>query len=161
MSSVPPLAPEEFILRRVPPHFDIMTLADGSHRPPSNAMMPRKLRDGSVETALSCSRLLLTTPAELLSQLQLMEPSIDSTGWKVCYLRVSDVNGIRDGDNGYLSVVTDPRYDIPVDLGHCGIYGANQQPCPRTKIAAKKLAAIARILTDKQVCSMPRGLSVY
>jgi hypothetical protein len=159
VSLVPPIDPDEILLRRVPPsspsNRTVVQTEDGVERPASNTMRPR-----DDEHALSCSRLLLTSPGGLLRQLAEFKRPIDPAGWRVCWFRVRDIEAIQDGDNGHLVVTTDPRTDPPADLGHCGIYGSAGGPCPRSKGAAKRLAEAARLLTSEQVASLKAGDSI-
>ena len=156
MGSIPPLELDEVLLRRVPPSRPecrtIEIRPDGSERVTSVVMSPR-----SHEEALSCSRLRFTTPLDLLANLRQMSPPIDPTGWKVCCLFVSDIQQIEDGPHGRLEVLADPRLEPPVDLGHCGIYGAQRTACPRNKLTKKRLADAARILTPTQMETLHSG----
>lgn len=166
MESVPPLADDEILLRRVPPSTPqfttIQRTSDGSERPTSSSMTPRKDSDTQeVEVALSCTRLRLTSPRRLLDQLSEEDPPIDPTGWSVCWFRVADVIRIQDGENGNLEVHPEPREECPIDLGHCGIYGASRKPCPSSKSTTRKLAKIARVLTPDQVTLIRAGDSIH
>ena len=67
-----PLDADEILLRRIPPPLEKNSklLSDGSRRPNSDRMTPRKDPEtGNVEQALSCSRLSHTSPRQLLDQL--------------------------------------------------------------------------------------------
>jgi hypothetical protein len=165
MAGADPLDINEILLRRVPPDRPgfqtTSTTSDGSKRPSSGTMKPRRNDvTQEVEVALSCSRLKLTSPAQLLQQLLQLPDPIDPAGWSVCWFRVADVLRIADGANGFLEVHAEPRTEPPADAGHCGIYGHGQQPCPSTDSAARKLAKIARILSAEQVASLQAGDSI-
>ncbi|MFV0445063.1 MAG: hypothetical protein ACK5Q5_15925 [Planctomycetaceae bacterium] len=82
MGEVPPLDPDEILLRRIPPsrpeNKTVDVDADGTERAARNVMSPRKSRKtGEFEQGLSCSRLRLTSPRELLAALGDRDPS----GW--------------------------------------------------------------------------------
>ncbi len=151
MGPGPAINADEILLRRVRPPLDerCKALSDGSRRPNSDVMACR-----SDEVALSCSRLRLTSPRQLLDQLRQMSDPIDPKGWGVCWFRFSDVVQIADGEDGHLEVWIEPTQ---IDLGHCGIYASNGRPCPNTRSARRKLALIARLLSDEQIKLLQAG----
>lgn len=162
MESVPPIEEDEILLRRVPPSTPTMRLvelrSDGTERVASVVMTPRKDRlTGACEEALSCSRLRLISPMQLLENLRDGNPPIDPTGWRVCYFRVADIRRIGDGPQGFLDVRADPRTSPPIDLGHCGIYGSNGQPCPKGKSTVRRMAEVTQLFSEDQVSRIQAG----
>ena len=162
MESVPPIEEDEILLRRVPPSTPTMRLvelrSDGTERVASVIMTPRKDRlTGACEEALSCSRLRLISPMQLLENLKVGKPPIDPTGWRICYFRVADIRKVEDGPRGCLEVRADPRTAPPIDLGHCGIYGADGQPCPSGKSTTRRMAEVTKLLTLEQVSRIQAG----
>ena len=125
---------KEFIIHRIPPPLDQSTkdAGNGEFRPTSQRMQLLKPDD----SGLSCSRVCVTSPHELLEQLRTQNK--DPSGWGVCVLPVAKV--IEMG----LEVVHVPE---PNDAGHCEIRGKFARKTP------KKLAKISRMLTDEEIKS--------
>lgn len=127
---------DEIILRRIPPDTDVVSTQgnpDGTLRATSSRL---KLRPG--EQGLSCTRLCLTSPLQLLQQLTF--DGIEPEGWMVCRLFVSEVNELG------LQVLALPTDRDP---GHCEIRPTAAQPY--TGGMASKLAKKTRILTQQEV----------
>ena len=101
-----------------------------------------QLRQG--EIGLSCTRLLLTSPWELLEQLRLQDKSPDD--WMVCRISVADVRALG------LDVVHVPTDD---DYGHCEVRG--NRSVQISKGIASKLAKKTRILTDDEIATVKAG----
>jgi hypothetical protein len=145
-----PIAPGEVLLRRVPPCTDKVVRRkiddQGVLRPASSATSTREN-----EEYLSCSRLQITSPRQLLEQLD------DSTGWGVCCFRARDVQTLSDGGGGHLTLRHEPEENDP---GHAGIYSAGFRPYPQAKSPAKHLAKVARMLTDDELQRLRPGESV-
>ena len=134
---------EEFIIRRVPPSSDKMTFSKGKTDSPNarKRATSSTLNLRPLELGLSCSRLLITSPSQLLAQVNL---SIKD-GWEVSVWKVKD---LPDG----LSVVVTPSVPQELDPGHCEI----RSPCFSEKLKSK-LAQASTILTDNQVEKMKAG----
>ena len=93
------------------------------------------------EIGLSCSRLAVTSPKQLLAQIN---ASVHD-GWEVCIWKVSD---IPEG----LSVVITPSSPPELDPGHCEIRSQNFTDRLRSKLAKASV-----VLTHAQVESMRAG----
>ncbi len=138
-----PVSKEEYIIRRVPPSSDKMIYSKVKANSPNarkratSAALYR--RQG--ELGLSCSRLSITSPIQLLSQVNL--PSLD--GWEVCVWRVGD---LPEG----LSVMITPSVPPELDRGHCEIRSRDF-----SKRLISKLADASTILTTDQVANMKAG----
>lgn len=120
------LGETEVIIRRIPPSEKMETVKqtnDGGLRPTSATLY---LRDG--ETGLSCSRLSITSPVELLRQID----ESTASGWSVAMWVVKDIP--RD-----LEVVITPSDPPSLDLGHCEI-----RPKPGVKFSDKLASKLAR-----------------
>lgn len=126
------LVPEsELILRRIPPDGTPKTVkvdAEGISRPTSGMMATR-----AGEAGLSCSRKAMTSPAELLAQLELQGK--DSTGWMVCELSVSAVTSL-----GFKVIICPTE----LDPGHCEIRPTGELTF--SKGNCRKLARHAQII---------------
>lgn len=132
----------EVLLRRVPPSSDafrtICERADNGFRATSVVMST-----GKDEQDLSCSRLRLTSPRQLLDHLR--EDGIEPEGWHVCYFLASDVRALGM-EIDFTPTTRDP--------GHCSITGPGGLAYPNSK--AQKLARRTRILTADEVDSLPQ-----
>lgn len=133
----------EYIIRRIPPprpNMDfIAPKTDGRWRATSASL---HVREG--EAGLSCSRLAVTSPKQLLSQIN---ASVHD-GWEVCFWKVSE---IPEG----LLVVTTPSAPPELDPGHCEIRSENF-----TDRLKSKLAKASMILTHTQVETLRAGDSL-
>ena len=134
---------DEFIIRRIPPskpqiQLDfIKPIDDRRYRATSIALA---LRQG--ETGLSCSRLRITSPKQLLAQ----DGVTITDGWTVAIWRVDEL------PTG-LQVVATPSKPAELDLGHCEI-----RPIDRyTKALQSKLAGASVILSAEEIDSMNAG----
>ena len=133
---------KEIILRRIPPSGKIESTQvrpEGGLRAVSFHLQIKK-----GETGLSCSRLLLTSPRELLEQLKCY--GIPKEGWMVCRMFASD---IRDLSLEIVYCKTDQ------DPGHCEIRSTPNHPYPKT--IRSKLAKKTRILTEDEVDGLQAG----
>ena len=121
---------DEFIIRRIPPGKpgQDTVLPPNGERATSATLM---LREG--EIGLSCSRLSITSPEELLAQI---DKSADE-GWSVCEWKVSELP--ED-----LHVVVTPSDPPELDLGHCEIRAKPGNVYSRK--LASKLAKVRKIL---------------
>ena len=133
-----PILGDEILLRRIPPssagNVTISERPDGGCRATSWAMKTKPSED-----ALSCSRLKLTSPNQLLDML--LSQGKDSSEWHVCEFKVSDVLELG------LEIAFTPT---EIDPGHCSITAQNGSPYPNgTK--AQKLAKRTRILTQEEI----------
>jgi hypothetical protein len=151
------VASDEILLRRVPPSTqDFVTVrADGGIERPTSVTL--RTRRNTSEQSLSCTRLKMTSPSELLGQLALGGSPMDASGWRVCCFLASDLLQLDDDGDGKLTVVHEPRIIPPVDLGHCGIYGSAGRPYPQAKGVSARLARIARMLTEEEVANTKAG----
>ena len=135
-----PVSGDEYIIRRIPPprpSMDFITQkSDGLWRATSAAL---HRREG--EMGLSCSRLAITSPKQLLAQIN---ASVHD-GWEVCIWKVSD---IPEG----LSVVITPSSPPELDPGHCEIRSQNFTDRLRSKLAKASV-----VLTHAQVETMRAG----
>ncbi len=111
----------EYIIRRIPPGRpgQDTVLPPAGERATSATLMLREGEDG-----LSCSRLSITSPEDLLAQI---DKSTDE-GWSVCVWKVSE---LPEG----LQVVVTPSDPPELDPGHCEI-----RP-KRGRVFSKKLAS--------------------
>jgi hypothetical protein len=100
------------------------------------------------EEGLSCTRLKITSPRDLLGQLHL--DGIDPQGWMVCRILVADVEKLG------LTVRASPTDRDP---GHCEIRGTPQQSY--TSGVSSKLAKGTRILTDDEVETLVAGGEIF
>lgn len=127
----------EVLLRRVPPSSDyfqtICERADGGFRATSPVMSTRNDEDD-----LSCSRLRLISPQDLLNDLR--NDGKEPRGWHVCRFLVSDVKELG------LEIAFTPTERDP---GHCSITSKDGLAYPNNK--AKKLARQTKILTDEEI----------
>ena len=144
MSPAEPIGNDEVILRRIPPTTIGM---DSTKQLPNGRLRATSVRlstrDG--EHGLSCTRLIQTSPQELLNGL--VAESIDPTGWLVCRLLVSEVRQLG------LEVIHKPTLK---DTGHCEILGADgvlQYPNSHNSKLAKK----SLILTNEEVSTLKAG----
>lgn len=127
---------EEFIIRRIPagkPGFDT-TIETASGKRASSATLG--LRDN--ETGLSCSRLSITAPTDLLKQ----AGKTLQDDWMICVWKVSDLPD-------ELEVVITPSVPKELDPGHCEIRA--KQGKKYDQKAASKLARKSRILTPEEM----------
>ena len=135
---------DEVIIRRIPPSTaggaSTKELHDGRHRATSFRMSTKH----PDETGLSCSRMKLTSPRELLDQLQIH--GIDPVGWTVCRLLVRDVRELG------LDVVFCRTDDDP---GHCEIRGKDGLDFPNK--SSSRLAKKSLILTEEQIKTLKAG----
>lgn len=125
----------ELVIRRIPPDGNPKTVkadADGTLRPTSGMMATR-----SGEVGLSCSRKALTSPSELLLQLeaQMKDPS----GWMVCEVPVATVTAL-----GFKVIIC----PTDIDPGHCEIRPTGELTF--SKGNCRKLARAARIITETE-----------
>jgi hypothetical protein len=134
---------EEYIIRRVPPSSDKMIYSkvkadspNARKRATSAALFRRQ-----GELGLSCSRLSITSPIQLLSQVNLS--FLD--GWEVSVWRVGD---LPEG----LSVVITPSDPPELDRGHCEIRSPDF-----SKRLLSKLAYASTILTLDQLVNIKAG----
>lgn len=133
---------KEIILRRIPPDGQIPSTQarpDGRLRAISARLQIKK-----GETGLSCSRLLITSPSELLDQLEFS--SILKEGWMVCRMCASDIRDLGL-DIFYCKTNQDP--------GHCEIRSTPSQSYSNT--IRSKLAKTTRILTEDEIESLQAG----
>ena len=149
---VPPLDEGEVLLHRIPPRGKSGKKKRAAFGSPVKAreLRPRLNRDHG----LSCSRLRLTSPADLLRAVSDHE---DADLWTVCALRVADVLSVvdpEDPDGGRLRVVVKPE---PHDPGHVEIVGPGDRPCPYELVPREALAGLARILSDEEVQNLRAG----
>lgn len=131
---------EEYIIRRIPPsrpNMDFIAKKSETRSRATSAALYR--REG--ELGLSCSRLLITSPAELLAQVN----ASHRDGWGVCIWKVSE---IPDG----LSVVIVPCNPPDLDPGHCEIRSTDF-----TDRLKSKLAKASTVLTPKEIESLQAG----
>ncbi len=143
MDGSEPVEDDEVILRRIPP--STRDLASTTARPDGRLRATSvRLSRRDDEAGLSCSRLVLTSPTDLLNQLH--EQEIDPAGWLVCRIFVKDVRDLG------LDVMPKPMENDP---GHCEIYAADFKPFPNKKAA--KLAKKTRILMDEEVNRLKAG----
>jgi len=136
----------EIILRRVPPsspgHETIVELAGrGRHRATSSTL--KEPRPGA---GLSCSRLKVTAPRELLSQLAAQ--GIDPAGWLVAAWRCSAIRSLG------LAIRSCPT---ELDAGHCEIGDLQSGSFPSSKAIQSKLARLSRILHSDEVARLIAG----
>lgn len=137
----------EVVLRRVPPSGSVDSVCprpEGGMRATSAHLSIRHRRD---EIGVSCSRLLMTSPSELLELLR--KQGIDPVGWFVCRMFVSDIR-----EAGLEVVCVDDDHDP----GHCEIRGQGGVEFPSK--ANKRLSKINRILTDDEVAILQAGDSI-
>lgn len=143
MDGTEPVADDEVILRRIPPSkLGIATtkeVSKGGHRATSATLSTDQGEEG-----LSCSRLAITSPQQLLNQLS--DQGKDLEGWTVCRMFVRDVRALG------LDVVPRP---VQNDLGHCEIVDADSKPYPNSK--KSKLAKKTRIMTDEEIIRLKGG----
>lgn len=138
------VGPDEVILRRIPPECPERGVPQqtdeipGGRRATSPAIRARRDESGS-----SFTRLLITSPLELLNALRRQERSPE--GWMVCRLHVSDV--LAEG----LRVIALPVLEDP---GHCEIRPGAK---PFTDKGWSRLARKSRILTDSEVARLRAG----
>jgi hypothetical protein len=120
----------EYIIRRIPPGTpgQDTVLPPAGERATSATLM---LREG--EIGLSCSRLSVTSPKELLAQID----KSTADGWSVCIWKVSELP--ED-----LYVVITPSAPPDLDPGHCEIRAKPGKNF--SKKLASKLAKKSRIL---------------
>lgn len=133
---------KEIILRRIPPSGNIESTQvrpEGGLRAVSIHLQIKK-----DETGLSCSRLLITSPKELLDQLEFS--GIPKQAWMVCRIFASDIYDLG------LDVV---YCKTELDLGHCEIRPTPNQSYSKT--IRSKLAKKTRILTEDEVDSLQAG----
>ena len=127
---------DEFIIRRIPPgkpDFDTVVSCGDYDRPTSATL---GLRRG--EYGLSCSRLAITSPAQLLAQ----QNCLLADGWRVCIWKVADLPA-------ELEVIVTPSDPPGLDQGHCEIR-AKSGFVYNGKLASK-LAKKARILKPDEM----------
>jgi len=128
---------DEIILRRIPPGCAKRS-EDGGRRPESDRLLPR-----GDEQGVSCNRLRLVSPQDLLNDLERQD--MDPAGWMVAAISVGDVRDLG------LEVVATPG---PVD-GHCEIRPAEGQKFKQKPF--RRLAKRCRILTDNEVAVLNAG----
>lgn len=134
---------EEYIIRRIPPSSDKMTYSKAK----ANSLNARTRATSAAlfrrpgELGLSCSRLSITSPIQLLSQVKLSHMD----GWEVCVWRVSE---LPDG----VTVIITPSVPPELDPGHCEIRSPDF-----SKKLISKLAAASTILTLDQLVNMQAG----
>lgn len=137
------IADDEVILRRIPPSTLGMAstkeLPNGDHRATSVRLSTKPDEQG-----LSCTRLKLTSPQQLLAQLE--HDGIAQDGWFVCRMTVSDVRSLA------LEVIPFPTERDP---GHCEIRSLDSLAYPNTRNS--KLAKKTRILTADEVATIRAG----
>lgn len=127
----------EVLLRRIPPETSARTTADlpdGGRRAASYQMSTQ-----GNEEHLSCSRLCITTPRQLLDILRNYGKD-PADGWLVCRFTVADVVELG------LDIQFTPTNEDP---GHCSITAAGGLAYPRN--AGKRLAKRTRILTPDEI----------
>ncbi len=141
MAGSEPISSHEVILKRVRSDDPrcIQPRAEGGYRATSFAIKNRVHERGS-----SCSRLLRTSPNELLSQVILQDQSPND--YLVCRIRVSDVRELS------LDVV---HLRTDVDPGHCEIRETPTQSFSPGRWS--KLAKKTRILTAEEVETLQAG----
>lgn len=126
----------EFIIRRIPPglpDFDTTKESVNGKRATSATL---GLRDS--ESGLSCSRINITKPLDLLEQ----AGKTVQDGWMVCIWKVSDIP-----DD--LEVVVTPSEPPELDPGHCEIRAKPGKKYDQK--AASKLSKKSRILTAAEI----------
>lgn len=136
------ISDDETILRRIPPTDEVPSTQprpEGGLRATSARIKKKK-----GETGLSCSRLLQTSPRELLEQLRLDDMS--PKGWMVCRIHVADVRALG------LDVVYVPADRDP---GHCEIRATASRSF--SKSIPSILARKTRILTAEEVETLQAG----
>ena len=152
MPDAPPLEPDEVLLHRLPPRKKGRRTEFGQ---PVKARelrpRPDKERPGERQHGLSCSRLRLTSPGDLL---RAVADFPDGDSWTVCAFRLRDVRGVPDPDGGSLRVEVQPTDDDP---GHVVIVGSDGRPCPDKQQARDDLAAVARVLSDDELRTLRVG----
>ena len=155
MQHVPPLEPDELLLRRILPRksWKKRERVDPSGPVRVQEMRPRLRGGGSTERehGLSCSRLRLTSPLKLLRDVKHLPRS--DLFW-VCAFRLRDVLLIPDPEGGTLRVQVEQTFQ---DSGHVVIVGSNGRPCPDTDITRNRLADVARLLTEEEVRTLDAG----
>src|SRR2546430_275631 len=110
MNAVEPIADDEVILRRVPPSTS--NVVSTKLCPQTGGLRATSIRMSTLpgEEGLSCTRLRQTSPQGLLADL--LNDSVDPTGWHVCRVFVSEVRALG------LEVIHKPTDRDP---GHCEI----------------------------------------
>jgi len=134
---------EEYIIRRVPPSTEKMTYSKNKLNSPNlrkRATSAALFRRPS-ELGLSCSRLSITSPSQLLAQVNVSVKD----GWEVCVWRTSELPA-------GLSVLITPSIPQDLDAGHCEIRSPEF-----SKKLISKLADASTILTADQVVNMKAG----
>lgn len=134
---------DEFIIRRIPPskpdlQLDYVTNKDEHRKRATSAAVA--LRPG--ERGLSCSRLQITSPKQLLAQVGV---SI-AAGWNVAVWKISEL------PKG-LNVVLTPSEPAEMDPGHCEIRPIGDY----TRAIQSKLAKASTILFTEEIESMKAG----
>ena len=131
---------DEYVIRRIPPPRPNMNFiaakSDSRFRATSAALYRRE-----GELGLSCSRLSITSPAQLLAQVD----ALIHDGWEVCIWKVCDIPA-------GLSVVITPSDPPDLDPGHCEI----RSPEFNDRLKSK-LARASTILTHKEIETMQPG----
>ena len=151
MPDPPPLEPGEVLLRRLLPRGK--RRAEYGKPVKGREMRPRR-KPENWERGLSCSRLRLTSPADLIARLP---PSIDASRCAVCALRSERVLAVADrsGPSGsFLRIEVDPTDDDP---GHVVIVVGDGRPCPDSQETRDELAALARVLSEEEVAGLRAG----
>ena len=133
---------KEIILRRIPPEGQVSSTqprSEGGLRAASVRLQNRK-----GENCVSWSRLLITSPGQLLEQLALDD--ISPEGWMVCRIAVSEIRKI-----GWEVVYSRTEQDP----GHCHVIETERHPF--TRKLWKKVSLKTRILTPDEVTSVQAG----
>ena len=133
---------KEIILRRIPPEGHVSSTQprpEGGLRASSVRLLNKK-----GESRVSWSRLLITSPKQLLAQLTL--DGISPQGWMVCRIAVSEIRKL-----GWEVVCCRTEQDP----GHCHVVETDRHPF--TRKLWKKVSVKTRILTPDEVASVQAG----
>ena len=134
---------EEYIIRRVPPSTEKMTYSKDKLNSPNSRkrVTSAGLFRRPLELGLSCSRLSITSPSQLLAQVNVSVKD----GWEVCVWKASE---LPEG----LFVFITPSIPQEFDAGHCEIRSPEF-----SKKLISKLVDASTILTADQVVNMKAG----
>ena len=141
MNAAEPIADDEIILRRIPPStLDVISTKPCSQ---TGGFRATSIRMSTLpgEQGLSCTRLSQTSPQKLV--LDLLNDSVDPTGWHVCRVFVREVRSLG------LEVIHKPTDRDP---GHCEILGKDQRNTlsfPNNK--SQKLVKVMPVVVPKML----------
>ena len=133
---------DAFIIRRVSPprpDMDFVTRKSESRMRATSAAL--FLREG--EKGLSCSQLAITSPRQLLAQI---DASL-ADGWEVAIWKVAEISA------EYFEVIKTPSNPPELDPGHCEIRATSTF----SQKLVSKLAKASTILTQKEIETLRAG----